>query len=96
MPPQEFPSDEHRENHVAALVREKAGYEARAKAHESKGEDDLASQMRGRAAQANDELDRLAKEAKTPAQRAARRGRGKAEVAESQAEPEQEPEGEQG
>lgn len=71
----EFFSDEHRKSYVAGLVREKEGYEARAAAHQSKGEAELAKHIAARAEQVQEQLDRIAGEAKTSSARAQRRAK---------------------
>lgn len=75
--PQEFFSDEHRESYVAALVREKEGYDRRAAAAGSKNDEGEESYARGRADQVQAQLDRLASAAKKPSQRSERRGGSK-------------------
>lgn len=60
----EFPTDEHRKSHMAALVRERKAYEARADALEKSGDSTGAEQVKARATQVADELKRLADSAR--------------------------------
>jgi hypothetical protein len=69
----EFPSDEHRKTHIAALVQEKNAYEVKAAGFTKRGDDAQAGYYKGRASEVQDELDRLASDAKKPSQRAERR-----------------------
>lgn len=72
--PAEFPTDEHRSSHIGALKHEKDGYEARAKAFAGKGDTSGEELAKARAGQVQDELNRLAGEAKPASRRAERRG----------------------
>lgn len=69
----EFPTDEHRANHVLALKREAESYKQKAEGAEKSGNETGAELYKGRAAQADDELRRLADSARRGSQQAARR-----------------------
>jgi hypothetical protein len=69
----EFPSDEHRESHIAALVVEKNGYDVKIAGAKVRGDDGAVTLYSSRADQVQAELDRLAGDAKKPSQRAERR-----------------------
>lgn len=58
--PAEFTNDEHRQNHMAGLVRERASYEAQAKGHDANGDSTAAEAARARGASCADELKRIA------------------------------------
>lgn len=71
--PAEFFSDEHKQSHVAGLVRELEAYEAKVTAAETSGDDARKAQYSNRADQVREQLKRLGADAKTGSARAARR-----------------------
>jgi len=63
-PASEFPTTGHRTNHMAALVREREGYEAKAKAAETTGDTAGAEAAKNRASQVATEIKRVADSAR--------------------------------
>ncbi len=55
----EFFSDAHRDAHIRALEREKAGYEQRSAGHARRKQTDEAGYWKSRADEVQDELDRI-------------------------------------
>jgi hypothetical protein len=62
--PAEFPSDEHRTNHILALKREAEGYEAKATGAQATGDETSAALYKSRGEQVSKELSRLADSAR--------------------------------
>jgi hypothetical protein len=56
----EFFSDDHKKSHVAALIREREGYEQKVAGANKAGDDEAQAQYAKRVEQVTAELDRLA------------------------------------
>ena len=70
--PAEFSTGEQRKNHIAGLVREQKGYEAKAAGAEKSGDETNAELYKGRASQVGNELKRLGDRARPGAGQAQR------------------------
>jgi alpha-D-ribose 1-methylphosphonate 5-triphosphate synthase subunit PhnI len=68
--PPEFPTEEHRDAHIVALIREKEGYQAKVAGHDVRGEKDKSAYYATRVGEVDAELNRLGAAAKTARARA--------------------------
>lgn len=71
--PAEFPTDEHRDGHIAGLIHERESYAARVQAAKTKGDALAVTLYEDRISQVDLELDRIAGKAKTGRARAEKR-----------------------